>query len=385
VYHRRVRVGRVVGYTLSDDGKTIDVQVFIESPFEHLVTNRTRFWEASGFDVTVSASGLNVNTQSLLSMLAGGLAFGTRPGALNPGEPAESGHRFRLHTTERAAMAMEDGPPMRVRMVFNQSLRGLDEGAPLDLQGVEVGIVRRIRFQHDAVRAVPVEVIADIYPLRLGRLRERLSERKGQHDDRLLLQHLVERGLRAQVRTSNLLTGTLYIAFDIQPKAPAVRFDASAEVPTLPTVPGALADVQPQLADIVARLSKVRFDAIGAELEQALRSLSTTTASLQSTLAAAESTLQKLTPEAQAALVDVRQTLTSVQQTLASAQQTLRSAETNLTDSGAPLQRDVGQTLIEVQRAAQALRVMADYLQRHPETLLRGKPDDTLPPSGGAR
>lgn len=385
VYHRRVRVGRVVGYTLSDDGKTIDVRVFIESPFEHLVTNRTRFWEASGFDVTVSSSGLNLNTQSLLSMLAGGLAFGTRPGANNPGEAAESGHRFRLHATERAAMAAEDGPPMRVRMVFNQSLRGLDEGAPLDLLGVEIGVVRRIRFQHDAARAVPVEVTADIYPLRLGRLRERLSERKGEHDDRLMLKQLIERGLRAQVRTGNLLTGSLYIAFDIQPKAPAVRFDASAEVPTIPTVPGALADVQPQLADIVARLSKVRFDAIGTELEQALRSLSTTTASLQSTLATAESTLQKLTPEAQAALVDMRQTLTSVQQTLASAQQTLRSAETNLTDSGAPLQRDVGQTLIEVQRAAQALRVMADYLQRHPETLLRGKPDDALPPSGGTR
>jgi paraquat-inducible protein B len=384
VYHRRVRVGRVVGYTLANDGKTIDVRVFVEAPFEHLVTNRTRFWEASGFDVTLASSGLTVNTQSLLSLLAGGLAFGTRPGA-EPGPAADSGHRFRLHATERVAMGTDDGQPMRVRMVFNQSLRGLDEGAPLDLLGVEIGVVRRVRLQHDAARAVPVEVIADIYPLRLGRLGERLADRRGQRDDRQMLKQLVERGLRAQVRTANLLTGSLYIAFDLVPKASHVPFDATAEVPTLPTVPGALADVQPQIADIVARLSKVRFDAIGGELETALKSVSTMTVSLQSTLVAAEATMQKLTPEAQAALVDVRQTLVSVQQTLASAQQTLRSAEANLTDSGAPLQRGVGQTLIEVQRAAQALRVMADYLQRHPETLLRGKPEDTLPPSGGAR
>jgi paraquat-inducible protein B len=384
VYHRRVRVGRVVGYTLAEDGKSIDVQVFIESPHEHLVVRNSRFWEASGFDVTVAANGLTVNTQSLLSMIAGGLAFGNRPGA-EPGEPAASGQRFRLHATERAAMAMEDGPPMRVRMVFDQSLRGLEPGAPLDLLGVEIGVVRRVRLQHDAARTVPVEVIADIFPLRLGRLRERLADRKGQPDDRQMLKQLVERGLRGQVRNGNLLTGSLYIAFEFMPKAPRVAFDSSAEVPTLPTVPGALADVQPQIADIVARLSKVRFDSIGAELETALRSLNTTTTTLQSTLASADSTIQKLTPEAQAALVDMRQTLASVQQTLVSAQQTLRSAETNLTDSGAPLQRGVGQTLLEVQRAAQALRVMADYLQRHPETLLRGKPEDTLPPPGGAR
>jgi paraquat-inducible protein B len=200
-----------------------------------------------------------------------------------------------------------------------------------------------------------------------------------------MLKQLVERGLRAQVRNGNLLTGSLYIAFEFMPKAPRVAFDATAEVPTLPTVPGAFADVQPQIADIVAKLSKVKFDSIGAELETALKSVNAMTQTLQSTLTTADSTMQKLTPEAQAALVDMRQTLTSVQQTLASAQQTLRSAEANLTDSGAPLQRGVGQTLLEVQRAAQALRVMADYLQRHPETLLRGKPEDTLPPSGGAR
>jgi paraquat-inducible protein B len=60
----------------------------------------------------------------------------------------------------------------------------------------------------------------------------------------------------------------------------------------------------------------------------------------------------------------------------------LRSAESNITDTQAPLQRNANQALAELQRAAQALRVLADFLQRHPESIVRGKPDRPLPPAG---
>ena len=263
-------------------------------------------------------------------------------------------------------------------MVFRQSLRGLVEGAPLDLLGVELGTVRSMSLQPDAsARTLPVEVLADIYPQRLGAMRERFQAQDANRGDRLLMKQLVDNGLRAQVRTGSLLTGRMYIALEFVPKAGRVSFDAAAPVPTLPTVPGALADVQPQIAEIVARLSRVRFDEIGGDLQEALRTINTAAASLQTTLASADSTINKLTPDAQAALADMRQALASANQTLASAQATLRSAEANLTDSQAPLQRNAAQALAELQRAAQAMRVLADYLQRHPETLLRGKPDDT--------
>jgi paraquat-inducible protein B len=77
----------------------------------------------------------------------------------------------------------------------------------------------------------------------------------------------------------------------------------------------------------------------------------------------------------------MRQALVQANQTLASAQATLRSAEANVTDSQAPLQRNANQALAELQRAAAALRVLADYLQRHPESILRGKPETPLPPA----
>jgi paraquat-inducible protein B len=183
------------------------------------------------------------------------------------------------------------------------------------------------------------------------------------------------------VRTGNLLTGSMYVALEFVPKPARVAFDASAPVPSLPTVPGALADVQPQLADIVARLSRVRFDEIGTDLQAALKALNRATLTLQDTLASADTSIKQLTPEAQSAIGELRQALAQANQTLASAQATLRSAEANVTDAQAPLQRNANQALAELQRAAQALRVLADYLQRHPESILRGKPETPLPPA----
>jgi paraquat-inducible protein B len=382
VYHRRVRVGRVVGYALAAGGRALDIQVFVEAPFQNLVTQRTRFWHASGVDLELNAGGLTLNTQSLGSVLAGGVAFGAPPDA-EAGLPAPSGQRYKLFDQERQALAPDDGEPIRVRMVFHQSMRGLVAGAPIDLLGVEVGIVRSVSLLADpATRTLPVEVLADIFPPRLGAMRERFLARQPGRNDRMLLNRLVERGLRAQVRTGNLLTGRLYIALEFTPKPIKASLDINEAVLSVPTVPGALADVQPQVAEIVARLSRVRFDEIGTDLQNALKAVSAATASLQTTLASADSSIKQLTPEAQAAIADMRQALATANQTLASAQETLRSAEANLTDSQAPLQRNAAQALAEVQRAAQSLRVLADYLQRHPETLLRGKPDDPPPTTG---
>lgn len=232
---------------------------------------------------------------------------------------------------------------------------------------------------------MPVEVQAEIYPKRLGTLRDRLFTAGANLDlsDRILVQQFVERGLRAQMRSGNLLTGRLYIALTFDRKATPTKLDIRAEVPTLPTIPGTLADVQPQLAEIVNRLSKVRFDTIGSGLEGVLKTADATGGSLQSTLASAQDMIKQLTPEAQRTLVDVQRTLADVQRTLADAQQTLgttqqvlKSADRNLLDVQAPLQRSAGQTLAELQRAAQSLRVLADYLQRNPESMLRGKPPD---------
>jgi len=357
VYYRRTRVGRVSGYTLDPQRDELTVQVFIESPYEPLVTRRTRFWNASGLDLSLNASGLTLNTQTLVSVLAGGIAFERLPGSADA-PPADAGSRFYLFPDRRAAVAPPDGAPLTVRMVFDHSVRGLAIGSVVDFLGIEIGTVKAISPQYDAARRrYPVEVTADIYPLRLGRVRDAMLQSAATDPaaDLRFLQMLVEHGLRAQLTTANLLTGQQYVALDFKPRARPAAVDTSGEVPRIPAVPGTLSELQPQIAEIVAKISKVPFEEIGRDL--------------QATLTQARKTIGQLTPQAQQALREVERTLQSVQESL-------QRLDRNVLDESAPMQRNVEQTMNELQRAARSLRLLGDYLQRHPEAILRGKPDD---------
>ncbi|HEX7442010.1 MAG TPA: MlaD family protein [Caldimonas sp.] len=366
VFYRRTRVGRVVGYTLDPVRDELSIRVFIEAPYEKLVTRQSRFWNASGVDLRLNASGLTLNTQTLASVLAGGLAF-ENPSGTAKQAPAPAGSTFVLFNDRRAALAPLDGEPLPVVMVFEQSVRGLAENAPVDFLGIEIGRVRSIALQYDSQRQrFPVRVVADIYPLRLGSIRSALyagSEGDPQAEV-MVLKRLVEKGLRAQLRTGNLLTGQLYVALDFVSRAPHLKPAVTEGMIDLPTIPGTLSEIQPQLAEIVQKISKVPFDEIGTNL--------------QATLASASAAIAQLTPEAQKALAEV-------QHTLARAQASLEGLDRNVTDPNAPVQRGVDDTLQELQRAARSLRVLSDYLQLHPESLLRGKPADGAAPANGKK
>ena len=379
VFYRRSRGGRVVGYTLDPVNDELSVKIFVDSPYERLVTPQTRFWNVSGIDVTLNAGGLKLNTQSLASVLAGGVAFERAPYAPVAASGARAaaappGSRFQLFNDQRAALAPPDGPALAVRMVFDQSSRGLAVGAPIDFLGVEIGRVREITLQHDVARKrYPVQVLGDIYPLRLGALRHAMQlegaspAAPGVDVDIALLQRLVDGGLRAQMRTGNLLTGQLYVAFDFLGKGPAGKLALVDGATTVPSAPGTLSELQPQIAQIVANVNKIPFEAIGRDL--------------QATLKQANGAIAQLTPEAQQTLAEVTRTLASAQRTLGSVQGSLENLDHNVLNPSAPVQRGLEDTLGEVQRAAQSLRVLSDYLQRHPEAVLRGKPADAALPS----
>jgi paraquat-inducible protein B len=365
ILYRRTRVGRVVGYQLDPDTDELLVRMFIESPFESLVNSQTRFWNASGVDLAVNANGLTLNTQTLGTVLAGGVAF-ERPGEYQNLPAAPDSMRFTLFANRKEALAPPDGSALKVRMVFDQSVRGLSVGAPIDFMGIDIGTVTGVHPHFDAKRRrYPVEVTAEVFPLRLGALHGGASSSKP--DDPVqahkLIQNLVENGVQAQARTGNLLTGQLYIALDfLQPKPRIPKFDTTAAVPTLPTAPGTLSEIQPQLAQIVDKINKLPLGDIG-------RNLNRTLVQASGTLGQTQSTLTQLAPEAQ-------RTLTEVQRTLQSAQTSMGNLDRQVLAPQSPLQRGAEQTMQDLQRAAQSLKTLTDLLERHPESLVRGKPAD---------
>lgn len=360
VYYRRIQVGRVVSYELDKDGKQMMVDVFVEAPYDRYVTVSSRFWNASGVDLNLDAGGLKLNTQSLATVVAGGIAFQTPPGPRDA-TPAAEGAEFTLFDDLQTAMAPPDGEPEYLQMHFEQSLRGLSVGSQVDFRGIVVGKVVSIRLDYDVDKqSFPLIVGVVIYPNRFGRAGEKIAQlapKDGEDENtRLanLIKPMVARGLRAQARVGNLLTGQLYIALDFVPNAPKVAFDPAARPVELPTTPGSFDRLQEQMTGVVEKLDKIPFESIGKNLD--------------STIAQLDKTLHQVNES----------TLPQFNATLAGAQGTLGSAQRAVgTDS--PLQQNLVQTLAEIQRAARSVRVLTDYLGVHPETLLRGKPADPAP------
>jgi paraquat-inducible protein B len=357
VYHRRVQVGRVVSAGLDKDGRGVSLQVFIEAPHDRLVTRSTRFWNASGVDVTVGANGLKVDTQSLAAVLAGGIAFQMPPG-LWDSKPAPDNTVYTLSPDQKTALTPPDGDPLFFTMRFDQSMRGLAVDAPVEFHGIDFGKVVAINVDYDAdKKTFPTVVGAVVYPRRLGLAYDKLQPPgAGPEQQARVMAELVARGLRAQPRTGNLLTGQLYIALDFVPNAKKVAFDEQAVPMDVPTVPGALDKLQEQLAGIVERVEKIPFESIGTRLDGNLASL--------------DRTLERVNADV---LPQAQQTLKSLEQTLGDVRTTVNAAGGTLAEDGA-LQLGLAQTLKDLQRAAASMRGLTDYLSRHPESLLRGRP-----------
>ncbi|WP_144148838.1 intermembrane transport protein PqiB [Paraburkholderia sp. BCC1884] len=355
IFYRRVPVGQVYGVSLDKDGTGVTVQVFVSAPYDQYVGTNSRWWHASGVNVRLDSDGFVVDTQSVAAILVGGLAFQSPPGQ-SIGALAPANSEFRLATDETDAMRAPDGVRVHAVMRFNQSLRGLAVGAPVDFRGIVLGQVTNIGVAYDPQsHSFTLPVTLDLYPDRLRkRVRDASVPEPRTVESRDLVQRLVERGLRGQLRTGNLLTGQLYIALDIFPKAAPVKFDAGQDPVELPTIPNTLDALQVQIADITRKLNQVPFDQIGTNVNSALKNADKLFAQLDS------------------------QVMPQARDTLAAAKQTFSSAETTLQQSS-PLQSDVHQALQELTRTLQSLNGLADYLQQHPESLVRGKPADNKP------
>ncbi|MCY1515766.1 Paraquat-inducible protein B [compost metagenome] len=357
VYYRRIPVGQVVGYHLDSTGQGVDVQVFIDAPNDAYVNGGSRFWNASGVDFSVDARGLQMRSQSLLSVIVGGVAFDTVEQRERVSAKADA--EFVIFPSESAARAQPDGVPLHIRMRFDQSVRGLVVGAPIDSYGATIGQVDSIGLELDRTTNQFYAVVgATLYLERLGaKTMGEIKEYSGsslEHPSGKLLSAMIEHGLRAQLRIGNLLTGQLYVAMAVFPDAKPVSFKME-NTPTIPTVPNNLDQLQHQVNSILVKLDRVPFDALGAELSNLLRG----TASLVKRLDT------RLAPEAQAMLKQASKSLAAIGGVLS---------------PDADLPASAGSAVQELARAARSLRELADYLQAYPDALLRGRAPDGQAP-----
>jgi paraquat-inducible protein B len=340
VYFRRIPVGRVVGYALRPDGKAVDVRIFVDAPYDRFVTSGARFWHASGIDVSLTANGVKLQTQALASLVVGGIAFESVDAEV-AGEAGKQEalpeSQFTLYPDRTAAFRLPDTMVQQYVLIFNESVRGLSVGAPVDFRGLVAGEVARIDldFSHGADVAMAVEI--NLYPERFARQsRTKSANRLQAATIRQILDSMVAKGFRAQLRTGNLLTQQRYVALDFFPKAKAAQVKWGRSIPELPTQAGSLDSLQDQVQSVMETLQKTleHTDQLVASLDR------------------------DVAPELVATLRDVRSTLAQANGVLA---------------SDSPTQLQLRDTLRELGRAAASLRNLTDMLERQPEALVTGR------------
>jgi paraquat-inducible protein B len=342
IYFRQIQAGQVVSYELNKDGINLNMKIFIQSPYDQFVTPDTRFWHASGVDVSLTAAGLHVQTESLMSILAGGIAFET-PTTVSPQPPAPADTTFTLFNDRTEAFRPPPRDPHTYLLVFKQSVRGLTVGAPVEIGGIQIGEVTDIQAQFDAEKSefsVPIMISVD--PVRFGVkfLNFPKSEEPGSGHKRIM-DTLVARGLRAELKTGNLISGALFVAINFYPEEPQVTLDWSQEPVQLPTQSGKLEGLEDSVANLINNLNK-------------------TVTNLDMTVSGA------------------RGTLTNTDKLLTSTDKLMGNANTLIAPDSV-LNAELNNLLQQGGDAAQALRVLLDYLERHPEALIRGKTGDAKP------
>jgi paraquat-inducible protein B len=376
VYYRQLEVGRVAAYNMAPDGSSVTFKVFIRAPYPEFVRKNTRFWNASGIDVKMDAQGIQVNTESFVSMLVGGLAFDVIEAFGAPTEPAAiEDEPFPLYPSHEAAREKIYVTKRYYLLHFSTSVRGLSLGAPVEFRGIPIGHVVDLKLEFDPKTMtfdIPVIIVLEPGRIYVKGTGNRTGEARTTTDEaQALMEQLVQKGLRAQLRSGSIVTGQQFVALDFFSGVPLAKIGHEGAYPSIPTMPTQIEEIGSKLGQIVTRLDKVPIDQIGNDLRDTMQGAKRITNSPE--LLETVKSLNAAVKELQSLAAELRtRTTPEVTAAMQQAQRALAAAEGSLA-ADSPQQYRVKAALDEISGAARALRVLVEFLEAHPESLLRGK------------
>ena len=368
VYFRRIEVGQVVSYKLDKDGQAVTVEIFVHDPHHELVRKNTRFWNASGLDVAIDAEGIRVDTESLVTLMIGGIAFDT-PAGQEAGEPADEKDVFKLYKNRESISEKTYARKTRWLLNFDSGVRGLNTGALVELEGIQIGQVLDVNLAFDIEKeAFSVPVLIEIEPDRvqsIGNFPESAERPR-------IMDHLVGKGLRAQLKTGSLITGQLLVAIDLHPEAPPAKINWEGRYPEFPTVPTAMEEITTSLTHILQKFEKLPIDQIGSDLRDTVAGAKRlmNSAGIKQSVTALDETLNQAQKFVAVLNTDIAPELKAAVSNVTSALIQAQKLAKSLNSHVAP---QTDRTLKELQAAARSIKVWAEYLERHPEALIRGK------------
>jgi paraquat-inducible protein B len=375
VFYRDVRVGEVLSYDSGQAVGPVAIRVFVRAPFDAQVRDDSYFWNTSGLSLDMGPSGLHLQFQSLQSVLSGGISFET-PAAAEGGKPSDAKKVFELYDNQAAAEAdfFERVPCVTY---VESSLSGLAIGAPVQLRGVQMGIVTSERLMLDDAGHVIARVAFDMQPTR--------ALEDANRDARALTMFILSQGLHVELSSTNFVTGQKVLSLEYTGAGKKTELRTEAGALVVPGQGGGIGDVTHSISEIAAKLNQIPFDDIGKSVDRTLRSVSEVMdgPKLQNTLSELSLTLQevrRLVHDADQGMGPVLARLPQVAEQMQQAAQNLNAA---LGESGygqrSDFQRNMAELVAQARDAARSIRLFVDYLNRHPEALIRGRSDGANP------
>ena len=377
IFYRDVSVGEVLSYDLGDGLGPVTINIFVKRPFDKFVHQNTHFWNASGVTVALGGQGVHVEVESLQALLSGGIAFETphlAPMAMAPASKPNA--KFTLYDDK--SQADSAGFTRRIPFVtyFTTSVSGLTRGSPVDVFGMAVGTVDDVKLMLNGTHGqMRVRVAYDLQPERV------FSDDPANQaaDPQAVTQALVAQGMRAVLESSSFITGQKQISLQYVPNASVAGVGKEGDALVMPSQGGGLDNIMGSLSDIATKLDKIPFEEIGKNLNATLASANRVVSGPEvrnalTKLSETLSDVQHLVRHADQGATPLLQRLPKISAEL---QQAVERANAALGEGGyggnSDFSRGVSRVLDQVNDAARSIRLLADFLDRHPEALIRGR------------
>lgn len=373
VLYEGFRVGRVETLGFNTERREAFYQLFINKPYDELVRDNSQFWLTSGINMQLSAKGLNLQVGSLETLLSGGVSFRLPEGRLAGAKITEDGHDFRLYDSQELASQSVYDKYLEFVMLFDESIRGLHDGATVEFRGITIGEVVKSpltlqqldphfgRFSHGTI---PVLV-----KIELARVFEH-AEQVGLDNLRAEIERELHSGLRASLKTGNLLTGALFIDLDLYADAKPYQTADFMGYPVFPTQRAGVAEIQKQVGQLISKLNNLPLEKTFSEVNTMLQNTASALAQWDKVGASLDQVLQQ--QEMMSLPAEIQQTLKAV----------------SLTAKGygpeSSVYAELQTSLQQLQTLMKELAPLSRQLNQKPNALILGAdlPADPIPVKG---
>jgi paraquat-inducible protein B len=376
VFFRDLSVGEVLGWDIADMAEYVTIRAFVRAPYDSYVHDETRFWNASGVSVKLAGAGIDVQMESLKALILGGIAFET-PRAESRTQISLENHVFPLFRNRERADAASYTRRIPVISYFPGSVSGLARGSEVTMHGLQIGRVTDVRLEYDPTKdAIVAPVRYEIEPERIVGVGHQVFK-----TDQEAVEAVLNKGLRASLQSASLITGQQNVALDFVKDAPPATVTMEEGDFVLPTTEGGgFAGLASSANDLLGKVSTIPFDQIGASLNGILKSVNDMTqgpqikkalSDLSAMIASAQGMIQRLDTK------QLPQLTSDLEKTLTSANKLVLSLDSGYGDN-TKFNRDLDRLMAQTTDAVRSMRALADLLARHPEALVKGRPEGPL-------